>query len=149
VWAIIEREGAGQTRRGIGAAAAALALLGTILYGCTEDGSPPAAPAPTIISTVALPAREGKLFDDGDSDHRLFSLNCMDGILTIATTKGVVDAELPCDRSLPPDVVERFAGRPIEVRYEAGPPGKLFLMSIEAGSVEFTVGRVWVRRINE
>ena len=73
----------------------------------------------------------------------LYSQSCANGLLTIATTTGIVYAELPCDRALPDDVVRRFLGKAVTIRIVPGDPGKLFVDSDTAGSVEFTVGGVW------
>lgn len=75
-----------------------------------------------------------------------YSLRCQNGLLSIATTEAVFYAELPCDRSLPDDVVRRFLAQPVTIRVKIGDPTKLYVDSAAAGSVEFTVGAVWIVR---
>jgi hypothetical protein len=79
------------------------------------------------------------------ADVRLFfHLGCESGVLTIVTSQDQIYAELPCDRTLPRDVVEQYLGKPVQIRIVPGEQWKLFLLSDGAGSVEFTPGRVWL-----
>ena len=80
----------------------------------------------------------------GGDAETLASMTCADGLLTIKTSQHVIYAELSCDRALPDANVKPFVGQPIHVRSVPSNPAKLYLDSSAAGSVEFTVGRVWV-----
>jgi hypothetical protein len=71
------------------------------------------------------------------------STSCNDGVLTVATTTVNVYAELPCDRALPNDKAQPFGGKPVHIRMVITDQSKLFVDSASAGSVEFTVGRIW------
>ncbi len=73
-----------------------------------------------------------------------YSLRCEGDLVVIATTEVALYAELPCDRSLPDDVVRRFLAQPVAIRVKVGKPTKLYVDSASAGSVEFTVGSVWL-----
>ena len=102
---------------------------------------------PAAVPTTATQARaqlELGAGSGGDSAETLSSMSCAGGVLTIKTSQHVIYAELPCDRALPEGNVKPFVGKPIHVRSVPSAPAKLYLDSSGAGSVEFTVGRVWV-----
>ncbi|MEX2247097.1 MAG: hypothetical protein WEC75_10460 [Dehalococcoidia bacterium] len=104
---------------------------------------------PAVVPDVAEILRSNEEFGDpaatsDDDAHRLFSITCADATMTIATTKEIIYAELPCDRALPPPVVDRFAGDSVRVRVQIGEQIKLFFESSDGGSVEFTTGRIWI-----
>jgi hypothetical protein len=71
------------------------------------------------------------------------STSCKDDVLTVETTTVNVYADLPCDRALPADRAQPFAGKPVHIRMVVADPSKLFFDSASTGSVEFTVGRIW------
>lgn len=76
--------------------------------------------------------------------HIFYSLKCANGVLIIATTHEVVYAELPCDRSPPDSALHLFFSSPVQIRFVAGYPSKLFLESKTAGTIEFTVPGIWI-----
>ena len=82
--------------------------------------------------------------EGSDEPHLYFAMSCADDVLTIATSRETVYAELPCDRALPGEAAARFQGLPVLIRIVPSEPGKLYLDSATAGSAEFTVGRVWL-----
>lgn len=109
------------------------------------------ATADTRARPAAVPAAAGQARAEvelgaasGGDAETLASMNCDSGLLTITTSAHVIYAELPCDRALPDANVKPFVGQPIHVRAVPSNPAKLYLDSSAAGSVEFTVGRVWV-----
>ena len=114
----------------------------------TEGARPAGLPvtAEPVLLDLQFGAPEAAAGADQTSVVRFFSLRCGAGLLTLGTTAGTVCAELPCDRSLPPDVVHWFQGKPLRVRAAIGQPRKLHLESSEAGTVEFTVGDVWIAK---
>lgn len=99
---------------------------------------------PAAVPTAAAETRAEVELGAASDKETLSSMSCADGLLTITTSAHVVYAELPCDRALPDTNVKPFVGQPIHVRAVPSDPAKLYLDSSAAGSVEFTVGRVWV-----
>lgn len=120
---------------------------GTLAEGMPSDvPKPPTVPqeAHLIRSDLTVGNRTAPQ-DASQAPTVFYSLRCQDGVLIVATTDLVAYAELPCDRSIPDDVVRRFLARPVAIRVKLGNPVKLYVDSA-AGSVEFTVGAVWVER---
>jgi hypothetical protein len=101
---------------------------------------------PAAVPTAAEQARAQLEVgaDSGGDAETLSSMSCADDLLTIKTSQHVIYAELPCDRALPDANVKPFVGQPVHLRAVPSNPAKLYLDSSAAGSVEFTVGRVWV-----
>jgi hypothetical protein len=89
----------------------------------------------------------GSASASGGDGEIFYSMGCADGVLVVVTSRRALYAELPCDRALPQSTVDRFLGKPIAVRAVLSNPAKLFLNSEAAGSIEFTVGRVWLRQL--
>jgi len=141
------------------AAGLALAAGAGACSGGGDDG-PPAEDAAAVPTALTAAPRGAVLVDENidfgqdavapdapaDSAHLFYAMTCVDGVLTIITTKETVYAELPCDRALPPEVVGRFSYVPVRVRVVTAAPAKLYIESKTAGSAEFTVGRVWIER---
>ncbi|MDE3096604.1 MAG: hypothetical protein KGK07_11490, partial [Chloroflexota bacterium] len=108
-----------------------------------------ARPAPAGVPGQALQQRASAQFGDpagsgSAEDERFYSLTCAADVLTIATTRRTVYAELPCDRSLPSKDAQAFLSRAVRIRVVIASPSKLYLESKAGGTAEFTVGRVWV-----
>jgi hypothetical protein len=122
--------------------------LAVVNSGEPEGPVPPAVPA-TAVRVVAT-TEFGQPSAAPDADPRttplFFSLSCQGGVLTLVTSTSVVYAELPCDRSLPASAIQPYLGKPLHVRLVMTSPAKLYMDSSQAGSVEFTVGRVWLVR---
>ena len=109
-----------------------------------EDGNRPAA-VPDEAEIVRSPTEFGDpAATSGDESRTFEETACSDATLTIATSKEVVYAELPCDRALPPEVADRFTGDPVRIRITIADSIKLFFESTDGGSVEFTTGRIWI-----
>ncbi len=139
------------------AAGLALAASAGACSGGGDDG-PPAEDAAAVSTAPTAVPRGAELIEENielgqdaaapdapaDSAHLFYAMTCVDDVVTITTTKETVYAELPCDRSLPPEIVGRFAYVPVRIRIVTKEPAKLYLESSTAGSVEFTVGRVWI-----
>lgn len=140
------------------ALAAALAALSIV--ACSGDGNgggdsgnvdnntPSARPAalPDTAQHVTQQREFGALEEDAsDNDVHVFvTSSCSDGLLTVETDKETIYAELPCDRALPQETVDMFAGTPVHVRLVPGDPAKIFLEAPDGASVEFTPGNIWV-----
>jgi len=132
--------------------ASACLLLAAACSGGGDGESPTAAPRPTSVPSAAKLVSKDQAFGSASvpagkdrADSELFSsTNCADDILTITTNHHAVYAELPCDRALPADVSARFIDKPVQVRMVVSEPAKLYVDSSEAGSAEFTVGRIWL-----
>lgn len=118
----------------------------TAASGATIDTSPRpgGVPAGAVIVTGDLSFGEPAADGDPATRQLFYSQSCRDGVLVLVTDRLVIYAELPCDRALPPDRVEPFLGQPVRVRAVLGPPAKLYVESSLAGSIEFTVGRLWL-----
>jgi hypothetical protein len=115
----------------------------------SATATPDNRPRPSGVPASAEQLRAGAEFGDPASTDasalKLFSLDCTADVITIATTGPVFYAELPCDRSLPAMNVQPFLGKPVRVRAVIANPSKLYMESNTAGTVEFTVGRVWMQ----
>ena len=120
-------------------------LLAAMTLGCSdgEDGAavPPRVP-PGAHEVSESETRSGE-------ETLFFSSDCFDGVVSVTTTVEVVYAELPCSRALPADVKERFLGKVVALRIVPGEPSKIYMDSKAAGSVEFTVGRIWLAELGE
>jgi len=141
-------------------------IVGTFALGCSSGSVPnaqsPRAGAPdertvrNAAKPLGVPYAARLLAEDlivgersvppssSGASNIFYSLRCEGDLLAIATTEVVLYAELPCDRSLPDDVVRRFLTQPTTIRVRVGNPTKLYVNSVSAGSVEFSVGRVWL-----
>ncbi|MHB8376909.1 MAG: hypothetical protein ACYDEB_08130 [Dehalococcoidia bacterium] len=160
------RRDGSRTRNTYVIAAGVLVVAGLMLGACSSSKKAPAPrPATTLTAATAttdagprpsgVPAqaqllRSAAQYGDpagsgSAGDERLNSPNCAKDLLTITTTKHIVYAELPCDRSLPSKDAQAFLSQPVRVRAVIASPSKLYLESKTGGTVEFTVGRVWVR----
>ena len=128
-------------------------LFAAIVLGCSEEddsaGLESSVPSGVPSGAQAVRATETRSAGNsaGAGERLFFASNCVDGLLSVTTTLEVVYAELPCDRALPEDVKGRFMGKAIALRIVPGQPAKLYIDSKEAGSVEFTVGRIWVEEL--
>ena len=144
-----------------------LMTIGVVTLGACSDDDGPASPAvgPTSPSRQNEGARPASLPADAmfvDSDlsvgqtssggllreqqHLLFTLGCSADLLSLITTHETVYAELPCERSLPPNLLAPFTQQPVQIRVVIGAPSKLFFENSVQGSVEFTVGQVWIEQ---
>ncbi len=146
------------------------ALLLTVACGGSKKSGPSVAPVASATSTAPRPtvtadarprpagvpasatqeradrelgARSVPAGVDPSTVPMFKSTSCADGLLTLSTTTVVVYAELPCDRALPESAARPFVGKPVHIRMVVANPAKLFFDSANAGSVEFTVGRIW------
>lgn len=122
----------------------ALALL---LGACGGDEEEE--PRPAGVPESAEQVRSETVLRETDIDgrvRRFFAHDCIAGVLTITTTIESVYAELSCDRALPEEIVRAFQGEPVAVMLRPDGDGKLLLTSEEAGSAEYTTGRMWLQR---
>lgn len=111
----------------------------------TPDSRPRPKGVPADAQQLLADAQFGDAANAGRNGQKLVSLSCKDSVITIALTTNVFFAELPCDRTLPEKNVKMFLGKPLLVRVVVAAPSKLHMQSNAAGTVEFTVGRVWVQ----
>ncbi|HYM14306.1 MAG TPA: hypothetical protein VEZ14_01965 [Dehalococcoidia bacterium] len=153
-------------RRRVAAIAVLLAAAAAAgAAACSSSGSPAKAPA-AAVTTIAptadarprppgVPAGAVAVTGDitlGDptggapaTRQLFFSQSCSDNVLSIVTDRVVIYAELACERALPQSSVRPFLGEAVRLRVAYGPPAKLYIDSRTAGSVEFTVGRLWLK----
>lgn len=81
-----------------------------------------------------------------DAPHLFFWLTCDDRLLTIATTRETIYAELDCGRYwLVHEVVRPYQGQPVRVQIGAGPEATLIVEATAAGAARFDVDAVWVQ----
>jgi hypothetical protein len=141
-----------------------LALGGGLLAACSDADDPDSPDAgPTSLPRVSEGARPANLpaaarLVDSDlsvgqtssgglareQQHLLFTLACSGDLLSLITTHETVYAELPCERTLPPTLLAPFTQQPVQIRVRIGEPSKLFFENSVQGTVEFTVGQVWI-----
>jgi hypothetical protein len=118
---------------------------GSVPLAARPDGVP--APAEQMVGETTLSGEDG-------GERLLFSLMCVDGLLTLVTTRETVYAELPCDRFVGEDAVARFQGLSVDLTICApvaacsrprpnSTDGKLFVVSPAGASLEFTTGHLW------
>lgn len=124
-------------------------ILSVAALACADGGDAgPSAGLPAGLPESAEPMQTAEErpaeVAPGEGGRLFFSSDCVDGLLSVTTTREIVYAELPCDRALPPEVKERFLGKAVALRIVPGQQSKLYIESQEAGSVEFTVGRMWL-----
>jgi hypothetical protein len=111
-----------------------------------------AAPRPVGVPASAVPLLSDAEFgspsataDAGSADGELFySESCTDDVLVLVTNRRVVYAELACDRDLPPSARDAYLGKPLHLRIVVARKAKLYFDSATVGSVELTVGRIWL-----
>jgi hypothetical protein len=147
----------------VGVAAAAAVLLGCSGGSHTGTRTAPSAPGsaaatrqpppddgtrPTGVPAEAVPLRADRTFGADPATPGaplLYLLDCRAGVLTVITSQVVrLYAELPCDRAVPQNVVDRFSGQPVRLRLAFGDAVKLYVDSPVAGTIEFTVTRTWM-----
>jgi hypothetical protein len=124
-----------------------LVVLAAPLVACGGDEAD--GPRPAGVPESAEQVRSETVLRETDIDgrvRRLFAHDCMADVLTITTTIESVYAELPCDRALPDEVVQGFLGEAVAVTLRPGGDGKLLLTAEDAGSAEYTTGRMWLQR---
>ncbi len=80
---------------------------------------------------------------DVSQARTLEGLSCSDDLLIARTDVETLYAQMPCDRFLPADAVDRLTGKPAAIRLDASGGLRLFIEST-AGTAEFTVLGVWV-----
>jgi hypothetical protein len=138
----------------------ALACASVLAAACSGGGSSSSKPGqtpsgdaskprPTAVPQAASLISADVTFGSPDANSNpadselFFATSCQNDVLAVVTNRRAVYAELPCDRALPASQSERFLGKPVRVRVVVASVPKIFLESTAAGSVEFTVGRVW------
>jgi hypothetical protein len=118
--------------------------------GDDADPRPAAVPASAELVdedvTLGSPSSEGV---DPAQVRALYHISCNGELLAVVTTREAAFAELPCDRALPREIADTYLGLPVELRIQPADPAKLRIRSATAGSVEFTVGRVWMEGLAE
>ena len=122
---------------------AAIAALAVVAAACTS-GDSTKSPAATTAST----ANSGGGFSIGEikrlpggtavpTDVRtLKSAICSDGRLVVQTDRESVVGQMDCSQMVPPQVVDRFRGKPVAISYTNQ---RLRIESASEGTVELTV----------
>ena len=137
---------------------AAATVLASAAAGCSDGGdrepagdagtrgaltSRPAAGRPPVIPASAR-AVESDTSLALDTEDPLTQLSCEANVLVVESEARTVYAALPCDRALPPDILNEFVGEAVIIEIDADTPGKVFLRSEAGESAEFTVDGVWI-----
>ena len=128
---------------------AAFALSAVACDGDRDGDGGDGADRPAVVPADAVLVDENVEVGDpgsregGETEHLYFSSSCTDDVLAIVSTDGTFWAELPCDRAIPQETSQRFLGKSVQIRAVPGEPAKLFVESAAAGTLEFTVGRIW------
>jgi hypothetical protein len=138
-------------------------LAAAIAAGCSgggDDGRDVV--RPTTVPTQAELIDGETTFGNADPratappDERLFfDMACVDGLVSLTTTRETVFAELPCDRFVDATVIARFQGTRVRVTVcvpqsdcararQNEDEGKLLIESPTGGSIEFTTGNIWI-----
>jgi hypothetical protein len=137
------------------ALAAACALIALAVVACdgdsdgNGDGGGDGGARPAGVPEHARLVEENVTVGDpgsregGETDHLFFSSTCTEDVVNVVSTDGTFYAELPCDRAVPQETAGRFLGKSVQIRAVIGAPSKLFVDSAAAGTIEFTVGRIW------
>jgi hypothetical protein len=122
-----------------------------------QEASPTAQPEPVRPSAVPpgaqlvtrdvqfgqVPATPGAT---PEAPRLFYALSCRDHLLTVATTRETIYAELPCDQyQLSDDVVRPYLGKPVSVRVSTGPPALLIIEVLSPGPAQFVTDRVWIQ----
>ncbi len=81
------------------------------------------------------------LGDVADVIYFFRDARCVDGLLTLSTTKAAVYAETACGSLITPDIARRLGGQPVRVRLVGT---RLFVEALFVGSFPFDIARVWV-----
>jgi len=111
--------------------------------GADEGDRPAGVPADARLVTENVEVGDPGSREGGEADHLYFSSTCADDVVSVVCTDGTFWAELPCDRAIPQETSDRFLGKSVQIRAVPGAPAKLFVESAAAGTLEFTVGRIW------
>jgi hypothetical protein len=121
-------------------------LAAAALFAACDDSSP--GDDVLITTPTAAPAEGtsiGKIdrFPGGTavitSDHTLISITCQTEQLVMTTSVAVFTGDMPCDRMVPADVVERFVQKPITITIDGG---RLKIENPESGTLDFPATNV-------
>jgi len=130
---------------------AAIGAVAVIAIACTSGGSsksPVAAGATGATSATRSSSPSGGGFSIGEikrlpggtavpTDVRtLMSATCADGRLVVRTERESVVGQMDCSQMIPPQVVDRFRGKPVAISYNNQ---RLRIESVSEGTVELTV----------
>jgi hypothetical protein len=127
--------------------AIAVILAGLIIACSSDDEEEPATNVaqPTNVPASAELIERETVVGASTDGGRLAELTCADGIVSIITSNRAIYAELPCDRFVTPEIVERFVDAAVDVTVRPGEPeGKLIIRSRDGASIEFTTGHAWI-----
>jgi hypothetical protein len=139
----------------------AVAAFVLTVRGDLEDQHAPAAQAeqPESVRPAAVPPSAQLVTTDvefgqvsaapsatPEAPHIFYTLSCSDHLLTVATTRETIYAELPCGQYwLSDDVVRPYLGEPVRVHVSMGPQLRLTIEVISRGPAQFVADRVWIQ----
>ena len=112
-----------------------------------ESARPSAVPssAQPVTSDVEFGQLASAVSTTPEAPHIFYALSCRDHLLTVATTRETIYAELPCEQyPLSDDVVRPYLGEPVRVRVTREPQTTLIIQVISPGAVQFVADRVWI-----
>ena len=116
--------------------------------GQPESVRPGAVPPSAQLVTTDLEFGQlpGAIAATPEAAHIFYALSCRDHLLTVATSRETIYAELPCGQYfLSDDVVRPYLGEPVRVRVRTGPQTQLIIELISPGPAQFVADRVWIQ----
>jgi|SRR5581483_2351282 len=130
------------------AAATAIAALAVALACSSSSGGGTAGggrATATFVGSGGFSIGEIKRLPGGTAvptdTRKLVSATCDAGRLVVKTDRESILGEMDCSRMIPPQVVDRFRGKEIAVRYSGQ---RLRIESASEGTVELTVSNATV-----
>jgi hypothetical protein len=112
-----------------------------------EPARPSAVPssAQLVTSDVELGQPSGAPSATPEAPRIFYALSCRDHLLTVATTRETIYAELPCDQyPQSDDVVRPYLGEPVRVLVTTQPQTTLIIQVISPSATQFAADRVWI-----
>lgn len=81
-----------------------------------------------------------------EAPHIFYAISCRDHLLTVATTRETIYADLPCGQyDLSDNVVRPYLGEPVRVRVSTEPHVRLIIEVSSPGAAQFLADRVWIQ----
>ncbi len=113
-----------------------------------EPARPSAVPssAQLVTSDVEFGQVSGAPGVTPEAPHIFYALSCRDNLLTVATTRETIYAELPCGQyQLSDDVVRPYLGEPVRILVTTKPRTTLIIQVISPSAAQFVADSVWIQ----
>jgi hypothetical protein len=122
---------------------AALAALALTTTACDDGDAPAVTEATRAVTPGATTIGRVDRLPNGTavvtSDHTLVDIVCANGQLTMTTNIARFTGAMDCTSMAPPDIVQRYQGKPIAISITAT---RLKIDNPEAGSLDFPAANV-------